>query len=70
MVGPHRHQLQGAVLAARRQVGVAVVEDEGRHPGLELEALAHLLPAEVVQVDGVVAADEQVLLGGPGEPDD
>ena len=70
LVGAYRHQLQGSVLAAGRQVGVAVVEDEGADPGLELEALVDLLPAEVVHVDRVVAADEQVLLGGPGEPDD
>ena len=70
LVGAHRHQLQGAVLATGRQVGVAVVEDKGGDPGLELEALVDLLSAEVVQVDGVLAADEEVLLGGPGEPDD
>ena len=70
LVGRHRHQLDGAVLAAGRQVGVAVVEDEGAHPGLELETLADLSSAEVVHQDGVVAADEEVLLGGPGELDD
>ena len=70
LVGPHRHQLDGPVITAGRQVGVAVVEDEGAHPALELEALADLLPAEVVHVDGVVVADEQVLLGGVGELDD
>ena len=70
LIGPHRHQLDGAVIAASRQVGVAVVEDEGADPGLQLEALVDLLPAEIVHVDRVVAADEQVLLGGPGELDD
>ena len=52
------------------EVGVAVVEDEGGHLGLQSEALVDLLPAEVEHVDGVVAADEQILLRSPGELQD
>ena len=70
LVGAHRHHLDGAVLAARGQVGVAVVEDEGGHLGLQSEALVDLLPAQVEHVDGVVAADEQILLRSPGELQD
>ena len=65
LVGGEGEQLQRAVLAARGDVRVAVVDGEGAHPGPQAEALAQLLPAEVVHVHSGLRADYQALLRRP-----